>query len=431
MLGRLWILQEVILSNTIVVVSCEPVAHKMEGHKHNVMLTGFVLQLFISELHTLAYAWASSNLATSSERIEAQATKFVHAFLNNGDVTREEHIGNNVLTFDLRNFGLYFNSRLRTSKPRDFILATMPLYQFYTVPKNARRMTFSDLFLDLWSQVHTKTANPAVALPSGPAVSLRHMATGTPPAIIDVPEPACLGDMAKLLCEPRLEFNFATLNKSPSELGLSHDDTIDRHLCSKNYANTSSRYVQVTLAQTHPVDVSSDIAVACLSDLITLIRKVGERCQWVWKMTAAAQPYHDLVDKVRPDSEALAASQRESVPVALRMITYLNAKDRYPPAAEWEEWVVANANCLVRVAALMSCGLGTCAYEWSKRTLTPVWSGRIYLALVPRGIVHKKIWPEFLLAAANGGSDSKEFCLLARCRENALFFTICRFSRLD
>ncbi|KAG7126267.1 hypothetical protein HYQ44_001307, partial [Verticillium longisporum] len=97
-----------------------------------------------------------------------------------------------------RDLGLHLVSTRQTSKGRDFILAIMPQYQFYKVPTTARKMTFSELFLDCCHQLRSHNAGIAPFLMDSESPLDGDVGTLS----CGVPEPVCLGDLAKLFNGP-------------------------------------------------------------------------------------------------------------------------------------------------------------------------------------------------------------------------------------
>ena len=94
--------------------------------------------------------WEGGRLETKESQI-----KFWDAFLNSGFVARESP-SSALLEFPgYIEIALQRNSIRVTSKPRDFVLAIMPQYGFYAVPKDPRKMTFGQLFLDCYNQLET------------------------------------------------------------------------------------------------------------------------------------------------------------------------------------------------------------------------------------------------------------------------------------
>jgi hypothetical protein len=234
MLTRLWILEETLLSNTIQFVDGRPHAtHQRLSTSPTAQLT---LVRFVMKLRELAKAWAGAYhpwQSTPKSAIDVDTLAFIHGYFTNGTIRRQGvNIRVNHPFPEQHTFYRHIFSTRRTSKSRDFILATMPQYSFYHVPPNARSMNFGDLFKDcvyqLWRagfpmqpivpRPYVKTlelsspeyqiryeADEDVAFPDGRDETLQKFPL---PDIHDVPEPACLGDLVKLFCGPRIVFNF-------------------------------------------------------------------------------------------------------------------------------------------------------------------------------------------------------------------------------
>jgi hypothetical protein len=99
-------------------------------------------------LHTLAHAWAfTQDLGWTGDQ-----SNFVQAFIDNRTASRKIKSKPRDVEMFEQDFRFLSVSRLQATKPRDHILAMAPQNSFYTVPKNARDMTFSELFRNLCTQ---------------------------------------------------------------------------------------------------------------------------------------------------------------------------------------------------------------------------------------------------------------------------------------
>ena len=124
-LERLWPLQEAILSNNLQFASCadrDISTFRFYGEN-------LTLRRMQDDLWTVSHAWVSYGREKEdvSGPFEDDALKFMNAFLHNGTVTRpnlpEATFGSRGFGWELRQ---HSNSRRKTAKPRDFILAIMP-----------------------------------------------------------------------------------------------------------------------------------------------------------------------------------------------------------------------------------------------------------------------------------------------------------------
>ncbi|KAJ6506572.1 hypothetical protein C8R45DRAFT_1175626 [Mycena sanguinolenta] len=147
-LSRLWPLQEIMMSNCVHFVKCKPVASTGAATR-TARSTGQGYDL-VGSLSTLALGWDTfgSKAETSLwHRLGTGKWEFLDAFF----LCRETRRGSDIAEIPklplARDLCIHLTSMRRTSKPRDFILAIMPQYGFYRVPENARRMTFTQLYM--------------------------------------------------------------------------------------------------------------------------------------------------------------------------------------------------------------------------------------------------------------------------------------------
>ncbi|KAF8209398.1 hypothetical protein K438DRAFT_1572691 [Mycena galopus ATCC 62051] len=219
-LSRLWPLQEIMMSNCVRFVKCKPVS--FTGPATRGAGQGYDL---IGSLSTLALAWdtiGSKDETNLWYRTGTGRWDFLDAFFHCSETRR----GNTVTEIPelprARDLCIHLSSMRRTSKPRDFILAIMPQYGFYRMPRNARRMTFTQLYIDCCHQLRGRdieigplfiesSENPF----DGRIGELR----------AGVPEPIYLGDLVKLFNgpvqrSPERSVDLLTLEKQPSKTGI-------------------------------------------------------------------------------------------------------------------------------------------------------------------------------------------------------------------
>src|SRR5262249_51631188 len=153
-LTRLWPLQEIILSNSIQFVRCEDVADEeiTLASRHSVMSLNPAISSaeILNDLISLAIAWtyhADNPSGSSAPVVEFQQAFLNCAFVSRSPMNRRRSVPHNSELL------MHFDSTRCTSKPRDFILAIMPQYKFYTVPKAAKQMDFGKLFVDCCAQL--------------------------------------------------------------------------------------------------------------------------------------------------------------------------------------------------------------------------------------------------------------------------------------
>lgn len=189
-LSRLWVLQEIILSDTIQFVSCDYSRDRRstDSAESNEHIEELGVKLMSTWVAWFKYGNAGDRLRDASH------LDFVRAFFSCGTVSRSSRAAHRPFLPDRWEFTMQLWSTHRTSKARDFVLAVMPQYSFYSLPAQARSMTFPELFADCFAQLEAKTAEPLWLAPGIP------LELG-----IGVPTPACLGDFIKLCQGPRLK----------------------------------------------------------------------------------------------------------------------------------------------------------------------------------------------------------------------------------
>lgn len=155
-LSRLWVFQEIRLSDVIQFVRCPrsktkrvvpPISFELD---YLVYVSGFYRNLWMMTTSWIWYGreppyyeeWPKDNLG------------FIKAFCDTTTVTSRPPQPN---LFPMYPGKRYFQHQLQstrcTSKASDFILAIMPQYGFYTIPSDAKSMTFTQLFLNCCDQL--------------------------------------------------------------------------------------------------------------------------------------------------------------------------------------------------------------------------------------------------------------------------------------
>ena len=202
-LTRLWVLQEVILSDNIQFVRCRDSKEKPRVKP----ISDLAVNHLMHSLLSLAHAWASHEQDRNSDTCAQRNTRrgFLHAFLNNGATSRKLRTGNLTQHNKALDLSIHWSCTRRTSKPRDFILAIMPQQSWYIVPRRAKCMTFGELYLDCCHQAEKNNVNLVTLVTVGRATSslLDMILTPLPPTD-NIPTPTCLGDLVKLFNGPRL-----------------------------------------------------------------------------------------------------------------------------------------------------------------------------------------------------------------------------------
>ena len=281
-------------------------------------------------------------------------------------------------TFPVRDdFSLHLTSTRRTGKPRDFILAIMPQYTFYTLPPNAKDMTFQQLYVDSLRQLRKLQESHGFT----PLVAVRMMPGMFGADEQDVPEPAVLGDMAKLYFGPQFVLspdNLFTIYPVDVILpiSLSRDDNID--FIKHSICSSSTMW---NLANNGDLVELADSRSPVLGGFSSEIRYLA----WLFH----SLPVGGSPDELEPWFNLLGYGDDDGVEV-------------------------------LRLLALITCGLGISAYDWSKTHLIPSvvgFQGYMVPAFIPVWIDLFSHEYDFFLAKSFGYEDdtyTDRFALMAR-----------------
>ena len=193
-LGRLWVLQEIMLSKEIKFVRCDavpesnPLPTEQWGHPSvTASLTEFGSSL---RYYLKVIGW-------DDEQGEADVLPFLFAFLHGGSVSRNHFTKPRRFPENL-DFWAHRNSHRKTGNPRDFILAILPQFEFYIVPENAKNMSFQELFVDCFHQGMKQEGWTLAPLLMADHIDLGQDITSFLMPTTHMTDPVCLGDVAKL-----------------------------------------------------------------------------------------------------------------------------------------------------------------------------------------------------------------------------------------
>jgi hypothetical protein len=316
--------------------------------------------------------------------------QFRHAFLNCGTATRTRR---STIVRQFPAWGKltqHFPSTRQTSKSRDFILAIMPQYTFYTVPHNAKHMTFGELFNDCMRQLQLGVNNQDKVFPN----VLCRVANGMVQRNDDIPEPRFLGDLTKLFCGPIMSLKGSKVSQIEQHSHRVHVRPIpsDGHdvmrliwssynlpqqsvwyeakfgeigILSKEGQELGRAVRRIRQEDCTFTDDDYYLALFSLNHTVTL----NETRDFI---EGEAQNFTED-DTVPPSAEAVAEAHRLRTTKANEIA---NALTETPDILS----VVA------RMAAMISCRLGLSALQWSERILTPVlveFREEVFMALVP------------------------------------------------
>jgi hypothetical protein len=435
LLTRLWPLQEIILSNKIQFVRCEPI----EGDEQPRIATEYEsrkVAVIGSSLASLAITWSThgeDNDDPYRHRIVFTKNDLVDAFLNLGTASRR-YENREVLLPNERDIMLQLNSARVTSKPRDFILAIMPQYGFYKAPQNAKQLTFTELFLDCARQLRGVNSGLSPLF-----LESDHILDGrVGPLKVEIPEPKCLGDLAKLLdgpvmrCPPGSQVN---LEPTRAVLIIEVMDRAAKMLPSpEEMSRLASEGVVIPPDDEESRAHDLKIATNCLV-IHTVVRSIFNSTT-LWPIC-----YHELNHQLA--TLPVDAKEKRQAIEALHMIlsTIDLSETSYDNAVRITEYAELHAlleatpwEIPIMLAAMISCGLGISGLDWAMDNLSPmqvVVNEVSYLALVPDSVaVHEDTAYYFTEGGeffAGRDGPMPRLALLAGHPETEGYFTLCMF----
>lgn len=340
-LSRLWVYQEIILSNNLQFVRCNEV-RQINAETNN---PGTSEMTVFTSIIPIATGWFAYSNPNTSDQSGVEIMEFLHAFFKCGFASRAPV--SIIPDFPGGEFIIQDSSVRRTTKSRDFILAVMPQYTFYTIPDNAKSMTFGQLFINCFQQLRNQKYSTDFA----PLVKA--------PASENIPEPLFLGDLVKLFCGPRL------LTNPPLDRNLVRIERIDG-------IDNSEVVRRVQKCVHYSKMIWSGSLLGELRELSSTFLVPS-----LWETLRSPKPLRENVDAGLSKLDSVAGAS-----LIAEASTYDVAARRY---IERLLHMVGRSNVL-RLAALISVGFGASAFEWSKRNLAVVsvkFRGRSYLAMVP------------------------------------------------
>jgi hypothetical protein len=297
-----------------------------------------------------------------------------------------------LLAPDFPEFKNQIGSPRRTSKARDFILAIMPQYEFYSIPTNARCRSFSDLWHDCFMQLRAETRDSRLGplFPAGKSAFW----------FGSIPTPVTLGDFSKLF-----------LGVPPQKL------PILRGIPTAAFVQNEAGFCYTTLAGSQsspkPAAIPVRIQAATGFDAVDTMRFVQDcirQSSDLWSRSCSEE-LAEYQTMVKGPLEALrrhhwgdpGPSVDVLTGIGLLNVLYNNSQhDSLIAPLEMVEHV--NMNTVIRLAALICCGVGVNAFGWSLRHLAPVlveFRGKLILTLVPYSVTNEQEDHEFVVTQAN------------------------------
>lgn len=421
-LTRLWPLQEALLSDHIRFVQCVTVKENVTDERLNMQISPPALNSMIifRNLFLFTDHWA---LGGGHDDLNALRGKFILAYMNCEAVRR---VGATrpptKFSIPLQEYlVLYMSSSRKTSKPRDFILAVMPQFEFYTVPPNAREMTFGQLFLDCSRQMEAVDSHKYIT-----PLFIAEINARSPEftATDDIPEPDCLGDLMKLFLGAR-----PRLHETPA---------VDYPLGKMRLYPAQARLAQEFVGDDHRSALF--LIIQAIRDSITI---------WSFASDELQDNYEDFDEEFLSSLQQNSASDQQVTKfIAMTIFSVLirPAFDSDTAPAQ----VIAKLNRLggfktmvsevspydlVLIAAVISCGLGFSAIEWARRNLVPLFvtfHGRSFLALARVGIAYQAGLEYFMVETETFlWFDVTPSRLLARHPEASDIYHVCLFPQVS
>ena len=362
---RLWVLQEVILSRCLQFVRCDSVGIDYEP-KESFRLPQPSTYDFLAFIIGSTSVWGWNEQDNDDENNSKARFNFLQAFIYNGIVCRNQPI--QLQPFPSRTDLLpYRHSTRLTSHPRDFILAIMPQYDFYTVPKNARQMSFGELFADCCQQGLKAGWDLAPLLTSESGEGTRMFSITN-----NIPHPVCLGDMVKLFLGPK-PVTYGTGWRTEAV-------HVDRFI----YTGNASETIQLIY---DCLNISQS-AQLYLGDL-WLATERNQHLLWTNQENRTSEENRRLAFGLAALILQTIEGNLDSPSLRSRMENEI---------LSWPEVVPA----LVQLAALIGCGLGSSAFFWSWNKQTPVvvrFRNRNILALVSNSVLAEDDCKFYLIEA--------------------------------
>lgn len=151
-------------------------------------------QIICDSLYTLACVFTGAD--------EPDILAFLRAYINCSTIKKpsanQMDKAMDIFDGNLRTFHL--SSPRASTKPRDYVLATMPQFPWYSVPTDAKKMSFGEIFQDLHTQASARGHGFAFKIFTSmiDATAKDDPERAWLPSL-NLPEPQCLGDFLKLM----------------------------------------------------------------------------------------------------------------------------------------------------------------------------------------------------------------------------------------
>jgi hypothetical protein len=390
-LSRLWPLQEILISDCLQFVRCEDVPDDKITRPYPINGPGRMSMSSantLTDLVSLAVSWTFlSNNPTGSS---TSFVEFQHAFLNCTSVTRNPMNRRRIVPAGAELY-MHFDSIRETSKPHDFILAMMPQYKFYTVPKGAKQMSFGQLFVDCCRQLDRAQPSPPPDGRLKPLLVSSSLESGEIFTATDnIPLPTCLGDFIKLLGGgvPIPPTEMVGIN--PAAETTSYPVQVQEVVCNDVFETVrlvkESMNASKELWQAATSSITSELVAGLVTGLVPE-EQTGSHASRKKVSLKTMRIINEILLAPEPAPDQIAA-------------TFLRDGDK-------ESLQPLSLQDIVRFSALISCGLSgsTVTFEWSQNLtpLTVTFRSQTLLALAPNSVVDSNEGYEFFLRKSTRG----------------------------
>ena len=374
---RLWPLQEMVLSDSLLFTTCgnnKPA--NAVGRKTDYYSSHMDFRRISDSLYCAAQAWLEYGISSGVE--EWEYNMFIRAFINNGFVTRKACSPSRHRVRDLTNdFAIHANSLRKTSKERDFLLAILPQYGWYVKPKNIKSLTFGELWIDCIQQAERSGFKFFPTVTRGMTSAATTSEDESRLASRDIPIPSNLGDFIKLFGTHEFRTEHRGWGKFVAEANVSFLtaftmlETIDVIAKSMEFSKTDWRLAHrgdLSMYGMFPVEQS---------ETAMRMETIKSRQQELHKMSVEEQTHflsakQELEEEYDREKNDPRFYEVEAIKTLNLMWTGLFEED-LPASHDWhsfERYIKQNSDGypdpMLRLAALISCGFGTSAFEWSK-----------------------------------------------------------------
>jgi hypothetical protein len=160
---------------------------------------------------------------------------------------------------------------------------------------------------------------------------------------------------------------------------------------------------RVSIARTRKVDSVQMIRINTQSELLELLREVTSMTRIVWNSSMLGELHEIVLSTDTPDELGAYYQFSAEIRMAVKVLhswwisqhtsEFARNEDPVPRSQQHvnslETSTSERFDDIVRVAALITCGIGVTAFEWSKKFLVPVTvsvAGKRMIALVPHSV---------------------------------------------